>query len=95
MGKVSDKKTVVDSQLRVLNTIGLRVADNSIQPVIVNANTNAPAILIGEKAADFIRDFWFQQYQVYCLLISYLLGTGLLQSSYTRSHQAVNSSRLT
>ncbi|CAG7837943.1 unnamed protein product [Allacma fusca] len=62
--KISDKRTVVDSKLRVLKTVGLRVADNSIQPALVNANTNAPAIMIGEKAADTIRDFWFQQYEV-------------------------------
>ncbi|ODN00432.1 Glucose dehydrogenase [FAD, quinone] [Orchesella cincta] len=55
---------VVDSRLRVNGVRGLRVADASIMPVIVNANTNAPAIMIGEKAADFVRDYWASQYEI-------------------------------
>jgi choline dehydrogenase-like flavoprotein len=47
---------VVDSELRVLGIDGLRVADTSIMPYLVGGNTNAPAIMIGEKASDFIRD---------------------------------------
>lgn len=49
---------------RVLGVPGLRVADASIMPEIVNGNTNAPAIMIGEKGADFIREYWTAQYQV-------------------------------
>ncbi len=50
----SDKFAVVDERLRVLGIAGLRVADCSIMPEIVSGNTNAPAIMIGEKASDLI-----------------------------------------
>ena len=45
---------VVDPQLRVIGVEGLRVADTSIIPLITTGNLNAPAIMIGEKAADMI-----------------------------------------
>jgi choline dehydrogenase len=47
----SDKNAVVDERLRVHGIDGLRVADCSIMPTIVSGNTNAPAIMIGEKLA--------------------------------------------
>jgi choline dehydrogenase len=46
---------VVDAQLRVRGIEGLRVADASIMPVIPGGNTNAPAIMVGERASDLIR----------------------------------------
>ncbi|MGJ8623405.1 MAG: GMC family oxidoreductase [Yoonia sp.] len=49
-----DPMAVVDAQLRVHGITGLRVADCSIMPEIVSGNTNAPAIMIGEKASDLI-----------------------------------------
>ena len=49
-----DKDAVVDERLRVHGIQGLRVADCSIMPEIVSGNTNAPAIMIGEKASDLM-----------------------------------------
>ena len=55
MGPDNDPMAVVDAQLRVRGIVGLRVADASIMPTLIGGNTNAPSIMIGEKAADMVR----------------------------------------
>ncbi|MEM9443111.1 MAG: GMC family oxidoreductase, partial [Pseudomonadota bacterium] len=49
-------RTVVDERLRVHGIDGLRVADASIMPTMVSGNTNGAAMMIGEKAAELIRE---------------------------------------
>ena len=51
----TDAASVVDPELRVRGVEGLRVADASVMPTIIRGHTNAPAIVIGERAADLIR----------------------------------------
>jgi 4-pyridoxate dehydrogenase len=55
MGMASDPLAVVDPELRVFGTAGLRVVDGSVMPDLVGAHINAPIIMIAEKAADLIR----------------------------------------
>ncbi len=49
------EQAVVDPELRVRGVDGLRVADASVMPVVPRGNTNAPSIMVGEKAADLLR----------------------------------------
>ena len=52
----NDGDAVVDPELRVHGVAGLRVADASVMPTLPGGNTNAPTVMIAERAADFIAE---------------------------------------
>jgi choline dehydrogenase len=56
MGRDDDPQAVTDSRLRVRGVRRLRVVDASVMPSVPGANTNAPVIMIAERAADLIRE---------------------------------------
>jgi choline dehydrogenase len=55
MGPAGDANAVVGPDLRVHGLSGLRIADGSVLPSMISGHTNAPIIMIGEKASDLIR----------------------------------------
>ena len=56
MGPATDAMAVVDARFRVHGTAGLRVIDGSAMPTLVSGNTNAPVVMMAEKAVDMIRE---------------------------------------
>ena len=58
MGPGTDKDAVVNPQLQVHGITNLRVVDASVMPTIPAAHTNAATFMIGEKAADMVKEFW-------------------------------------
>ena len=56
MGVAGDPTAVVDQYLNVRGVEGLRVADASVMPDVVRANTNVTTMMIAERAAEFIRE---------------------------------------
>nr|XP_034826639.1 glucose dehydrogenase [FAD, quinone]-like [Maniola hyperantus] len=66
MGPKSDKKAVVDSELRVYGVKRLRVIDASIMPVVIRGNTAAPTMMIAEKGIDSVIKYWQNITKDYC-----------------------------
>ncbi|CAH0402601.1 unnamed protein product [Chilo suppressalis] len=60
MGPRGNPLAVVDNLLQVQGVDRLRVADASVLPAVTSGNTNAPAVMVGERAADFIKQRWLQ-----------------------------------
>ncbi|XP_045465789.1 glucose dehydrogenase [FAD, quinone]-like [Harmonia axyridis] len=63
MGPTSDPDSVVDDELTVHRIGNLRIVDNSVIPVNIRGHMMAPAYMIGEKAADIIKNFWYSMYR--------------------------------
>ncbi|XP_058120244.1 glucose dehydrogenase [FAD, quinone]-like [Anopheles ziemanni] len=61
MGPTTDPEAVVNPQLQVYGIRGLRVVDASIIPTIPASHTNAVVFMIGEKAADMVKEFWVNE----------------------------------
>ena len=61
MGPPTDPEAVVNPELKVYGVKGLRVIDASIMPKIPSGNTNAPVIMVGEKGADLVKQYWYSK----------------------------------
>jgi choline dehydrogenase-like flavoprotein len=60
MGPFWDPDAVVDPELKVYVIKDIRVIDASIMPTLVSGNTNAPVIMVAEKGADLIKEYWMK-----------------------------------
>jgi len=58
MGRADSRDSVVDPQLRVIGTRNLRVIDASVMPLVPISNSNAACMMLGEKGAQAIIDYW-------------------------------------
>jgi choline dehydrogenase len=54
MGRQDDPQAVVDARLRLRGVAGVRIADASVMPTITSGNTNAPTLMIAERAAEWV-----------------------------------------
>ncbi len=61
MGPPHDPGSVVNHELKVYGVRGLRVIDASIMPHVPSGNTNAPVIMVGEKGADLVKQYWYSR----------------------------------
>lgn len=61
MARRHSRHAVVDPELRVIGTKRLRVIDSSVMPFVTTFNTHAPTIMIGERGADFVLEYWKNQ----------------------------------
>jgi choline dehydrogenase len=58
MGPVGDPSAVVDPHLRVHGITSLRVIDDSVMPMNINSNNNAPTIMTVERVSDYVKEGW-------------------------------------